>query len=451
MVAARQPDKKTISAAVLLALALLFGGGGSPAPMPELVLQVVSALVFGVWLYRQPEGLRIVPRPVWWIAGMLPALHLMQLVPLPPALWHSLPGRSGQFATLELVSAGQSWRPLSLSPSRTVASLLCVLSALSVLLITSTLSIAARWQLIQITAVAGLATLIVGVLQLKGELGSLLNFYNAGQAWLSGFQANRNSTADVILIAMLAGAAVLWHQEKRLNLPPLLIGASIVILDFPMSAALFLTGSRTGLVLLPLVLIAQFVILQSRRKQLWHSLFRWVAGAIALTAIALTALHENRAVAATMARFTLEGEFRPELWRDALFALGRYWPIGAGQGTFVPVMIAAERLEVVDPTIPNRAHNDFLELAIEGGAPALLVLLAIGAILLRAAWQALRQQSGDGRVQALFAAPALGLLAIHSLVDYPFRSMTLSTLAAAAAGMLFSPQARRSGLEEAQA
>ena len=103
-------------------------------------------------------------------------------------------------------------------------------------------------------------------------------------------------------------------------------------------------------------------------------------------------------------------------------------------------MIAAERLEVLDPTSPNRAHNDFLELAIEGGLPALIVLLAIGAVLVRAALHGLRQGSAAQQVQVLFGCGALSLLCLHSLVDYPLRSMALAALAAVAAGMLFPAQ-----------
>lgn len=451
MVATKQSEKaEAVSAAVLLALALLIGGGGTPAPMPEMVLQVASALAMGWWLYQQPEALQQVPRPVWWIAGLIAALHLTQLIPLPPSLWQALPGRSPQAAALELVQAEASWRPVSLSPARTLASLLCALAALGVLLITSTLGSTARWRLIQITALAGLATVIVGALQVKGEAGNVLRFYNPEQVWLTGFQANRNSSADLILIALLAVAALLWRMRQQRSLPGYLIPIALVISDSALITALFLTGSRTGLALLPLVLLTQFTIIRIGRETQWLNLVRWTAGAIAIVALTATALRNNRTVAVVLDRFTLQGEFRPELWRDSIFALGQYWPTGSGQGTFVPVMIAAERLEVVDPTIPNRAHNDFLELAIEGGLPALLALLTIGVFLLRAAWRAQQRESGETRVQALFAASSLCLLALHSLVDYPLRSMALAALAAATAGMLFPAQTKRPGSEESQ-
>lgn len=450
VVAARQSDAGALCAAGLLAVALLIGGGGSPSPLPEMVLQVMSALVLGIWLHLRPAALRNVPREAWWIAGLITALHLLQLVPVPPALWQALPGRSAQISALELIGAEQTWRPLSLSPARTLASLLCAVSALVLLLITSTLENSARWRLIQVVAVAGLATLLVGVVQVKGEVGNPLRFHNPEQVWLTGFQANRNSTADLILIAMLAGAAMAWRWGNEQDLPPWPVRASALGFTLALATALFLTGSRTGLMLLPLVLATQLLIVRAGYGTSRRSLLAWTTTAVALGGLTLFALRNNRTVAAVLDRFTLEGEFRPELWRDAAYALAQYWPAGSGQGTFVPVMIAAERLEVVDPTVPNRAHNDFLELAIEGGLPGVLVAFAIAALLLRAVWHSLHRTSGEARVQTLFAVSSLCLLMLHSLVDYPLRSMALAGLAAATAGMLFPARTRRPGSEESQ-
>lgn len=450
VIAPEQSRAGSISAAILLGLSLLLGGGGTPAPLPELVLQVASALVLGCWIYREPDVLQRVPSAVWWIIGLITALHLMQLVPLPPALWQALPGRSAAIASLTLVQGEDSWRPLSLSPLRTVASLLCAISALGVLLITSILHSAARWRLLQTIALIGLATLVVGVGQIKGEAGNPLRFFNPQQVWLTGFQANRNSTADIILIAMLAGAALLWRLRQRQRQPALLVPSALLLFDLTMIAALYLTGSRTGLILLAPVLLVQFLIVQTGRRTQWRGLLPWAAGVMALAVLAANFLRGNRTIVAVIDRFTLEGEFRPELWRDSVFALGQYWPAGSGQGTFVPVMIAAERLEVVDPTLPNRAHNDFLELAIEGGLPGVLILLVIGAILLHAALRALRSEPEERRVQTLFAVAALFLLMLHSLVDYPLRSMALAAVSAAAAGILFRARPKRTGSEESQ-
>lgn len=180
-------DAGGIAACLLLGMVMVLGGGGSPSPLPEVTLQILTALVFGWWLHQRPGALSDVPAGAWWIAGLVVALHLLQLVPLPPAVWHGLPGRSAQVAALELIQAEQDWKPLTLSPARTIASLLCALSALALLLLTTTLGTDARWRLIGIVAIAGGVTLLLGVVQIKSETGSSLRLYNPAQVWLTGF------------------------------------------------------------------------------------------------------------------------------------------------------------------------------------------------------------------------------------------------------------------------
>ncbi len=425
-------------AAVLLALSIVLGGGGSPAPLLEVALQCCATLAAAAWLFANRDGLGRVPARAWWLAGLIALLPALQLIPLPPALWQGLPGRADQRAALDLVAAGDSWRALTLSPPRTVASLLAALAAGLSLVMAASLGERGRMRLITVVGALGLATLVVGAAQLSGGSGNPARFFDPEEIFLTGFQANHNSTADVILIAMIALAAVLrnWLRRGAITLTSLQLAGVAVVADGVLVLGLFLAGSRAGLALLPLALLFQFLILQPGTRLPWGKLGLSAATAAGLGGGALFLLRDNRAIAAVLNRFTLSGEFRPELWKDSLHALGQYWPAGSGQGTFVPVMLAAERLEVVDPTLPNRAHNDYLELAIGGGLPGAIVLAAIAALLLSALWRALRASHKVPREQVLFAAGTLAIVALHSLVDYPLRSMALAAIAATAAGLL---------------
>jgi O-Antigen ligase len=433
---------------MLLGLSLILGGGGSPAPLLELVLQLLVAALFGLWLWRHPQAVGAIARPVWWIAALVVALPLLQLIPLPSALWQGLPGRGDQIAALELVGAEDSWRALSLSSPLTLASLLAATSALPCLIVTASLGPAARWRLLMVVGTAGILSLVVGAAQISGGAGSPFRFFDPEEIFLTGFQANHNSTADVLLITMLALAALGRHaiDKGRLALNGWQLVIAALAVDGVLVLGLFLAGSRAGLILLPLVLLLQFMILQPDRKLRLARMAAAATGAAALGLIAIWLLRGNRAIEAVLARFTLNAEFRPELWRDSLFALDKYWPVGSGQGTYGPVIMAVERLEVVDPSQPHRAHNDYLELAIEGGLPAIIILIAIAFLILTAAVRSLRQSGASERAQVLFAIGTLMVIALHSLVDYPVRSMALAAMAATAVGLLFS--GRQSGLEQ---
>jgi O-antigen ligase len=144
----------------------------------------------------------------------------------------------------------------------------------------------------------------------------------------------------------------------------------------------------------------------------------------------------------TLARFDdLEG-VRPRIWADTWYAIGQHWPVGTGMGTFRPVFDAAERLEFVRPTYANRAHNDYLEYLLEAGiAGALLFLAAIVFAVYRIVGMLRRDEGGKMRAQALFVAGSLLALGLHSLVDYPMRSVSLAVVAGLMGGLL-----SRSGL-----
>jgi O-antigen ligase len=86
--------------------------------------------------------------------------------------------------------------------------------------------------------------------------------------------------------------------------------------------------------------------------------------------------------------------------------------------------------------VPNRAHNDYLELVIEAGVLGLLVLAVLAIMLARLALGQLRDQSPTIRGQVIFALGTFTIVALHSQVDYPLRSMSLACIAAVAAGLL---------------
>lgn len=437
---ASKPELKCTSliASALLALSLMLGGGGSPAPLLEIALQgcvALAALTVSVWT---PQIFLQAPAAAWRIAGLILIVPLIQLIPLPPSCWQALPGRDAQRAALELVGAQDSWRALSLSPSRTLASLLVAVSALLSLILTAGLDPRGRQRLIATMAGIGGLTMLVGAAQLSGGPSSLLRFFDPEEIFLTGFQANHNSTADLLLIAMLAIACWARHWlDRAAAVPsPMLQAGAVLLGNGVMILGLVLAGSRAGIALLPVVLVFQYLIVQSSSAINWAKAGLSAVGAAVLLVIAFFGLRHNRAIEMIAGRFDFTGEFRPELWRDALYAMGQYWPAGSGQGTFVPVMIAVERLEVVDPTLPNRAHNDYLELLIGTGLPGAVVMAAILALVLLAAWRALRQSPAGSRGQVLFACGTLLVLALHSLVDYPLRSMALAAVAATAVGLL---------------
>lgn len=442
-------------AGLFLAVTLILGGGGSPSPLPELVVECLAGLTAGLWLLGIGGGGRWqqVPRTAWLIAALVAGLPLLQLVPLPPALWHALPGRGLERDALALIEQQDSWRTWSLAPHRTLASLLSLLPPLLLLAMTSSLNTHGRMTLLRSLVLVGILTAIVGTLQIVSGEGSAFQFYDVGAPAITGFQANRNSTADLLLVVMMAVPLVVRSMARHQHLPmkpPLLLGITGGgMLLFAL--AVLLTGSRMGIALLPIPLLTGLWLVRSwihwpRTQRAAIVIVLAVAGFVGL----LLSIN-NPVIAANLARFEFSQELRPQLWRDGLFVVQQHFAFGVGIGNFVPALIADERLEVVRPLLPNRAHNDYIELAAEAGAFGIIALTAISLLITRAAWRARRFVHAESSSIMLLAATALTVLALHSLVDYPFRSMSLASLGAVCAGLLLLPRtfAAKTGSESA--
>ena len=403
----------------------------------------LATLVGVVWL--KPEATPW-PRLTLGFASALFALPALQLVPLPPDLWRALPGREVEAAALDLVGAGERWMPLSVSPPRTLAALLAMIVPAVAVVVAALASPRGRMLGLAALVAMALISLGVGFVQLANGPGSALRFYAASHIEdLTGFQANRNAAADVLLIGMLAVGALTASQPSGWRSQGSIAAALAAIL---LASGVILTASRMGTLLLAGVALAALTVLAIR----YHARLTWsrklaLGGAVLALAVAF-AWAVAGAPSRIAGRLAQGGaEARPEIWHDTLFAIGQNWPWGSGVGTFVPVFIAAERLEVVDPSYPNRAHNDFLELALEAGLPGVLVLVALAGLLVWRLWVRLREQrSRDDQAQLWFAGAVLALVALHSIVDYPLRSMALAAAVGAVVGFILTAAGQSGGV-----
>lgn len=140
------------------------------------------------------------------------------------------------------------------------------------------------------------------------------------------------------------------------------------ILQAVLLLAVVLTGSRAGIALLPLVLLTQFAILRvaGAARKLSNGI-AVVGGLVALVAASALAFAGNARIGAVLARFDASGDTRFDLWQDTLTAIGNFWPVGSGLGSFSRAILPSERFAVIDETFPNRAHNDYLEFLLEAG------------------------------------------------------------------------------------
>jgi hypothetical protein len=116
-----------------------------------------------------------------------------------------------------------------------------------------------------------------------------------------------------------------------------------------------------------------------------------------------------------------------------LRAAREFFPFGAGFGTFEAVYRHVEPDALLSTIYLNQAHNEPAQLAIEGGAPALILLLLFLIWWVRATFRSASSRGSVTRRALGMAMAAVTLiLMLSSLVDYPLRTPLLSGLFAIA-------------------
>lgn len=437
---------------ILLLTAFLAGGGGSRFALANLLVQLAAIAA----LAANPRGAgqfwreSSVALRMLIIAAL--ALPLAQIIPLPAAIWTALPSRELAAKSLELAGAdADTWMPLSLDPRRTLLALTALLTPLAVLIAGWTIP-RDRLHLVGWLVVAlGLITVVMGTVQLGAtdDTGTLFGTRNPGQVLLGTF-ANRNSTG-LFLVFALALAGVLPAPRPHPATLYVRLGVGVLLL-----IGILLTRSRTALVLalLPLLLAGLRALWWSTRERSGNVRRSGLGGAMLLALGGIAVLGAGTAalviaapgqVAATLERFEAKDDPRRFIWDDATYSVSRYWPAGAGMGTFDEVFQLDESLENLTRKRAGRAHNDYIELAIEAGPAGLALAAAWLALIGWMSWQARRSSQ---RWVAWAGGTFLFAIALQSITDYPLRNQTMLAFAGLAL-LLLARAATDSGRQRA--
>ena len=429
-----QWDAVAIASVFLLVLSFAFGGASQNhtlrlalvelAALPLLVLAAARLAQDGLWReHRFPLGL---------LAAVV-AIPLVQLIPLPPAIWTGLPGRDQMVLALELSGLEPGWAPLSVTPDRTLGSALALTPPVAFFLAVLLLPQAHRQRLVQFCIMAAIFGVLLGAAQLVSGSSRLYLWSWTGQGLVTGFFANRNHLASFLLLALpfaiITGAATLRRRDRKtaaLWLGALFTGLAVV--------ALAAIKSRAGIALFPPVILASLLAawIAAGRGRLGRGLLVLIGSmGAALTAVAVLALPS------LLARFDQEApESRFQRWPLIAEAAQTYLPLGSGIGSFDAVYRSVEPLEELDSTFFNQAHNEYLETWLEAGWLGIGVILAFLIWYARRCWIAWKAPPSRESDLQRAASIGIGVILLHSVGDYPLRTVTLSVVFALCCGLL---------------
>lgn len=427
---------------------VFFMGGSSRDDVQSLVFLRPLAVLFGAY------ALTCMDREAWkgrtfplYIALALAGLMIFQLIPLPPHVWTALPGRQIFADIADLAGIEQPWRPLTLSPSRTLNSLFSLAIPISAMMLYLNLDERHRKQAVAVIIILSGISALWAAFQLTGSARGPLYLYNiTNNGAAVGLFANRNHQA-----VMLAATIVMlgWYGAShplKAKLSALKFYSSIAAI-FVMVPLIFITGSRAGLILMAPALVAAAIFMyfgrymieaqpsvksNHPRKKRFTSrqiiLFSCIAVVLIMGVLSVY-FARSLAFDRLFGRGDVE-ELRSQLVPILTNMVGDYFPWGSGFGSFEHVYRIYEPQELLNPSYLNQAHNDWLQFPIEGGLAA--VLIAVAAI----AWATvlvfrLAQNWAHSRYtkySAIMAAMVMLIFLVGSIGDYPLRVPSLIAL-----------------------
>ena len=388
--------RKYLLGSVFVASALL-GGGAAAGLWTDTLLQIFI-LLCATPILAAREGEPIDSRILWFCGAIMVAL-LIQLVPLPAEVLR--PFRSDLLLSGRQEFGGGGAEFISVGLGRTLEATLYVAVLIIFLLALLRLPGEQLHALLPFLLVGvacnGIAALIQYSASTRVTIDDLMPF-----TIMAGFFANRNhftsllyTTLPFLLYLTTFAGARLWSS----------IAIAFLLL------VLLAAGSRAGVLLGLAALVLSVVFFASRsRIGVWGVVL--VAAVLGIYSIGTLALFETR----EMTDLTRAG------FASTTFSgIKDNWLFGIGYGNFPAAYQVYEDPGMVFTNYVNHAHNDFLEVIFEGGAAAVMLLLAYLYLVL--------SQLVQVRHSHFHKAAFLGILfvLIHSVVDYPLRTMAVAT------------------------
>jgi O-antigen ligase len=432
-----------VFSAVTIAAALIVGGGTRSGLGTDAVIQLAS-LPLLVLVALNLSRIRLGWLSLWPVAVVAGALSLpiAQLVPLPANFWAELPGREIIAASYEQTATPIPPLPISLDFEATRLAALSLLPAVAVFLGTLLLDLQTRRKLTVVIASIALVNVLVGLAQIQLGHANVFNLYSGTGL---GLFANRNHFAALFYITIPFAAA--WVVGVIVDRRPAAVLRAVI---FSLLYAVLLLGlgmarSRSGLVLGVFAGAGSLALA-------WASSERAEAkrpGPLITAAISLGVfLIMNFALLGIVERLETDvsEDYRFEIATHSSQAARAFFPLGSGFGTFIPVYRMFEPVSAFKTVYANHAHNDWLELLVEGGLPA-AILAGAGVLWLAVAvvrlWRlAPRDRGALDLAMQRAASIAILLLLLHSIVDYPLRTTAIMVVFSFCCGLLIAPMSR---------
>ncbi|HWT13575.1 MAG TPA: O-antigen ligase family protein [Allosphingosinicella sp.] len=429
--------RKALSAGLLpfyLLLCLILGGASAAGLWANVLLQLLAVPIIFVALAFQP---RTPPtragRRLLMLLVLAIGIVMVQLVPLPPALWTALPGRESVREGFALLGQPLPWLPLSLAPHDSIASALWLLPAVAVVLWILRLGVRESW-IAWVLVFTMIASVLIGAMQIGGGEDSPWYLYRITNYGVTvGFFSNANHMATFLVATVPFLGALYMTARARRRSTQKSAGLVVILGGFfaLIVVGLAINGSLAGLgLMLPVTAATLLLMLRGRKIPLWAVALVLLLGAGSVAAV-FSGRFDNNLISAEA---QTDAVSRYTTFTTSFEAVKDHLPFGSGLGTFQPVYRTYEDPERVTTTYINHVHSDWIEIVLETG------LLGLAVLLLFLAWWARRAiaiwRAAEPDYFARAATIASAAIIAHSLVDYPLRTVAISAIFAACCSLM---------------
>lgn len=428
---------------ILIVFAFIFGGSSRYDAASLLILRPASVCIAAYALYLFQMDKNRLNAPIVLLL-MLLAYITIQIIPLPPVIWQELPGRGLIFKIDEAIGLSDAWRPITMSPSRTLNSLFSLFVPLAILLLMAKIDQKSADKVLYLIIALCIFGLILSIAQLLGPNKGPLYLYKVTNFGLPvGWFANRNHNA-ILFASIIPIIAYFVTFSKRIKIGVVAKAGLITFSTVLLVLMVLMTGSRAGsiLVVVPVaiivVLVARSINYSSSGKRrgdpVLVSFLRRHAVAVALiilliVVVAVLNLSESEAIL-RFADNDPDSEVRLKTLPYLQDMAQAYMPFGSGFGTFELVYKIIEPDFFLSPNYLNQAHNDPLQIIIEGGLFALVILTVFLAWLANALrlvipqlWHGVQGQHCPASTwQHASSLLAICIVLLGSIADYPART-----------------------------
>lgn len=413
----------------ILVFAPLIRGGNRPLAL--LVLECLSVIL--LLLVLKPGSRSKIPASYLALVMALAILPLIYLIPVPFTLWEVMPGRADYAAAMKVLipSIDHNYPPLSMDAGSSWYAWLTLLPALAVFLCLVQAPFA-QYRKIAITFVV-LAALqaLLGLLQYSAGPHSLLRLGWESGGRAIGTYASRDHLAGMLEMALPMAMALFLVAIGKSGLIKGFIKSSThsryawlrrrVYVSFAfglLSVIIFLglifTQSRAGVALSMLIIL---IVMFSYSFRLGGLNSYGILGSLLSIVIGLALMV---GLVPVLNRFAVDPmqDSRWLIFESSWQAIKVYFPLGSGFGTFKEVYQQFHAADLRGIFIHN-AHNDYLELLVEGGLVAALLLLWFIYLYGRQWWVIIKNRYWE-LDHIMQAAAGIGMLALllHSFVDF---------------------------------